>query len=131
MEREILFRGKHKDNSEWKYGDLIHAVRRSETVCWIKEGSGDFGRQTYAVNPDTVGQFTGLHDGNRQRIFEGDICAVRYRYSALSEFRVVFRDGAWTLLNKNGKHYIPLYSVLKMDIGVIGNVHDAPEFLTA
>ena len=57
MRREIKFRGKRLDNREWVFFTLLF------------DGRTDY----YDVDPNTVGQFTGLKDKNRKDIYEGDI----------------------------------------------------------
>lgn len=126
--REILFRGKRADNGEWTYGyycpkPYSHfpceaAIFPSETID--RDWHGE------RVDPDTVGQFTGLTDENGAKIFEGDI--VRYGDTI---HRVVFEQ-------RNGTAYFGLvyaacetlpfghYQDLKQ-IEVIGNIYDNPE----
>lgn len=141
MTREILFRGK-SIHGEWVYGYLNQhrGDIRYDCDCepiavgcyyindWqAKIDTGMYG-QDYKVDPDTVGQFTGLTDCNGVKIFEGDI--VRYGDTI---HRVVFEQ-------RNGTAYFGLvyaacetlpfghYQDLKQ-IEVIGNIYDNPELL--
>lgn len=67
--REILFRGKRKDNGEWIYGDLVHWWGRHNTKPDIQIYNNV---KRFNVIPETVGQYTGLTT-NGTKIFEGDI----------------------------------------------------------
>lgn len=126
--REILFRGKRIDNGEWVKGFYV-CVLDTHYIMTGKFDSltnGIINSEAYKVDPDTIGQFTGLTDENGVKIFEGDI--VRYGDTI---HRVVFEQ-------RNGTAYFGLvyaacetlpfghYQDIKQ-IEVIGNIYDNPE----
>lgn len=84
--REILFRGKRVDNGEWVYGSLVShektfgIIEKENTEYTFDGGALDFFYTE--INPESIGQFTGLLDKNGNKIFEDDLVK-------------------WT----NGKHY--------------------------
>lgn len=64
--REIKFRGRRKDNSEWAYGSLLVDFGGEtwivNTVQDIKNATSD--NVWFQVDPETVGEYVGLKDKN-------------------------------------------------------------------
>lgn len=130
--RTIKFRGKASHNGEWLYGDLInihgkcHILGEDDMQEDGHHVTQDSDRPTW-VEPDTVGEFTGLLDKNGKEIYEGDIlqCGesifkVSYEGSHLGAFSLV-REGYFA--GCFGDLTEPFYCE------VIGNIHDNPELL--
>ncbi|OXL83164.1 hypothetical protein BCV73_08790 [Paenibacillus sp. SSG-1] len=71
--REIRFRGKGIYSGYWVYGSLVKA----------REGIYIIDHEYYSrteVDPETVGQYTGVHDDTEDaaKLFDGDIVQVEY-----------------------------------------------------
>lgn len=138
MNREILFRGKRKDNNEWTEGDLIHRQIWDCSLTFIRVLDDGFEHyEEYEVIPETVGQFTNLIDKNGNKIFEGDIVKVGrkltinigYPYPKLIEtsaptriFVVIYSVelGCFCFSEK----YNTDYETITSDCEVIGNIYD-------
>lgn len=71
MQREIKFRGKRLDGKGWAFGSYIEAELNNS----IYHSIVPYGRlePVVQVDPETVGQYTGLKDKNGREIYEGDI----------------------------------------------------------
>ena len=135
--REILFRGKTIGSGEWVEGYYYKAkyCRTDDELCdYItvphpKEYNEPSSH--YIVNPDTVGQYTGLKDKNGTKIFEGDIVDVLYdvNYIGVATERIgvfeVVHNGCFMGQKGNVRyHFIPSDKCT-----VIGNIYDNPELL--
>lgn len=116
MAREIKFRAKSLDGI-WEYGDLHLRSKHPHIHNLI-------GAKIY-IDPDTVGQFTGLHDKNGKEIYEGDIFHLGSK-SIL--YQVVWHDTGIIGKQIHASCYVGLEH-WKENILVIGNIHDNKELL--
>ena len=121
--RQIKFRGKRLDNDEWVYGDLIHI---DDSDIGIVTDYDHW--QGCRVDPETVGQFTGLLDKNQKPIYEGDIVMQR-GYSGVETMVVRFEQGAFIVGWHGGSSTQTRPMLIQKRCEVIGNVIDNPDLL--
>lgn len=130
--REILFRGKRVDNGEWAYGSLILEKNAFDERLILAIISDADGNETL-VNPETVGQFTGLTDKNGAKIFEGDIIEgdLEDNLDLGAKWRsvVVMGKFGWLADDPTGSAPTPLDEFDIKEGEVIGNIHDNPELM--
>lgn len=161
--REILFRGKRIDNGEWlECATILHAKNENEDFINMPKigdpcnvGENEEGNivsipvcSFYAVDPKSLGQYTGWKDKNGKRIFEGDILAFPdtgedgYEYKEGYDFTnvatVCWNNGRWELEDFGDENsgvkddmdvwhwdFVAVFPVSE----VIGNIHDNPEMI--
>ncbi len=124
MKREILFRGKRVDTGEWVEGSLIG---NDVIVGKIVEFEEDYfcTEFWYKVDPETVGQFTGMTDKKGKKLFEGDI----YSMGEKNILYVVIFDKSQFIGKQVGNRSLAGLEYWKSDIEIVGSVHDNPELL--
>lgn len=110
--REILFRGKRTDDGEWAYGYYVAFPNGQHIIV------GDSYCNYVYVQPETVGQYTGMKDATGKRIFEGDILADGNSIAAIAEYcTTMFR------LRRVDNNYNMTWGATK-HLKVIGNIYE-------
>jgi uncharacterized phage protein (TIGR01671 family) len=136
--REHLYRGKRIESDKWIFGSLDvghHGKMPFARICLFPDNF-------CYVDPETVGQYTGLTDKNGVKIFEGDILKYKAHYFA-GEYHthvgiVEWRENAACFhcqqILSEGKRDKKDYGGLctlhfKYDAEIVGNIHDKPDLL--
>ncbi len=127
-----IFRGKRVDTGQWREGYLLGVQKKvdGKDLFFIVDKMGEYHR----VDPETVGEFTGITDKDGTGIFEGDI--VSYFVKDFLNFLVTFDKGSfwfeflseYTRKIRNQKRDL-IFSNVSVCGEVIGNIHDNPELL--
>jgi hypothetical protein len=125
--REIEFRGKRRDTGEWVYGGIQFFLEN--VFIYFDNGQGAY--ESRMVNPDTVGQYTGLKDNNGVKIFEGDFVDFgpgekgkdHCRYSPVTYINGAFRCGFGSPISDF------VYDPGIVELEAAGNIHDNPELI--
>ena len=123
--REILFRGKLVDNGEWVQGypcsygwigkEKNYIIPNYTSVLFTAE-----------INPETVGQYTGLTDKNGRKIFEGDIVWNSYNEDY---GKVEWDNDTARFIITCSTFTVNFNSVWSEELEIVGNVYDNPELL--
>ena len=142
MNREILFKAKRLDNGKWVEGYYLDIAKIDHFICTGKikldgEVKGILAPEMYAIDLDTLCQYTWLTDKNGQKIWENDIVTitiecddyfipsetgiVEYSYGQY-ELKVKATDGQEAYSNLINK-----LSEAQFEIEKLGNIFDNPE----
>ena len=129
--REIEFRGKAVIGNKWVYGWLSATNEEDgKQHYWI-----DVNEDSYQVDPETVGQYTGRKDKNGKKIFDGDIVKQSIHYINSNEDEEYISIVKWKqdwcafALNHINGMIGASYLTTNDKVEVIGNIYDNPELL--
>ena len=141
--RAILCRGKTKAIAGSPYnngkpdGEWVKGYLYNDVGCWkirqFEITHADY--ISYEVDPQTIGQFTGLTDKKGIDIVDGDIVKYTPRRDCEILYEVIWQqEMSRFTLRRISNHSFKLHEWLDKDKAnycceVVGNVHDNPELL--
>ena len=141
MKREILFRGARVCDGHFVNGSLVEVngeCDSNESVPHIVISYGPDTFDWFEVDPETVGQFTGMTDKHGTKIFEGDILKF-------NTFRTKNTGGRKDIVRFEDCGFYPMNDLFYIDgecgdsieldkdgnymFEIIGNIYDKKELL--
>ena len=127
--REIKFRGKCEDTGELIVGYYGYKELTDEHFIIVPtfDSHSDNRPQyftDYLVDPESVGQYTGLKDKNGKEIFEGDILS----HEKFGTLKVVFQSGKFDCVDNLNCSVRSLGKINEWTT-ILGNIWDNPELL--
>ncbi|MBQ1653104.1 MAG: hypothetical protein IIT61_03135 [Bacteroidales bacterium] len=124
--RTIKFRGKSCSDGDWFYGNLYDYDKDGRThICGLERGCLN-------IDPNTVGQFTGLVDKDGKEIFEGDVIQDDYYNKHLIQYdeqEACFVACLLPITKFSSRGNVSQNWINEFDKVVIGNIHDNPELI--
>ena len=108
--RKIKFRGKRLWNDQWVYGLLytIHCIHVDQIGL-------------ITIDPETIGQFTGLHDKDGTELYEGDVVKF-HGTNSQSIGEIYFNKDRFSM--KKYEHLELCSNLMRSKMKVIGNIHE-------
>lgn len=126
MNRTIKFRGKCLHSDEWCFGSLVDYKDEEMEIQGFDVFCEGFDKwNEISVDPDTVGQFTGMYDCNGKEIYEGDILRTSISKNGIGFVRWNIENASFVVQMKNSAQWYDLWRGYE----VIGNIYDNPELL--
>ena len=131
-----LYHAKRTYNGKWVEGCLVVTPQGDAYIISTAETKRDvnvlINQCSLNVDPETIGQFTGLTDKNGKRIFEGDIVHCVSKLDS-ADMVVIFECGQFRMVLAEKYHEyqtnVGYYDINCFAKEVIGNIHDNPELL--
>lgn len=132
MNRTIKFRAKCLESGRWVYGSLLQDDYGTyQFVDFI-----DHHETWHDIDPDTIGQFTGLYDGKGNEIYGNDILVSKCSGVAVGYLEVFWSDDKAAFLvedyNDDAQTTGNLFYLSEFDTKdytICGNIHDDPDLL--
>ena len=121
--KTIKFRGKRLANGEWCYGSLLVWADGECTILEKSDSSNAVWKRE--IDPDTVGQFTGLTDAYGKEVYEGDLLRTPEQDIMLVEWqdaKIITK-----CVRPHNPHNVNSLTYAYPVSVVIGNIHDNPE----
>ena len=137
--RTIKFRGRDIKTGKWFFGNYYDRDTKGNThIANLDEGC-------LTIDPETVGQFTGLKDKKGQDIYEGDIICVKFidgsggnnligwneefaSFGCMNRYEYRSIKEGYDFAAFNG-YVLDAYRRKSIIFEVVGNIHDNPELL--